>query len=101
MRLGGSDGPGDLRADVAADLLGFVVADPGLECGQQAGVLVRAPGEGLKTLALLEEVWALLVEEALLGGGGALHLCWLGQAAQGQQEQDNTLHCMDTRITVG
>ena len=47
MRLGGSDSPGDLSPDVAADLPGFVVADLGLEFGPQTGVLVRAPGKGL------------------------------------------------------
>ena len=98
MRLGGSDSPGDLRPDVAADLLGFVVADLGLEFGPQTGVLVRAPGKGLETLALLEEVGALLVEEALRGGG-ALPLCWLDPGTQGQQ-QDKTLHRTDIRITV-
>ena len=98
MRLGGSDSPGDLSPDVAADLPGFVVADLGLEFGPQTGVLVRALGKGLETLALLEEVGALLVEEALRGGG-ALPLCWLDHGTQGQQ-QDKTLHRTDTRITV-
>ena len=98
MRLGGSDRPGDLSPDVAADLLGIVITDPGLESVHQTAALVRAPGKGLKTLVLLEEVGALLVEEALRGGG-ALPLCWLDRGTQGQQ-QDKTLHRTDIRITV-
>ena len=98
MWLCGSYRAGDLSPYVAADLLGVVVTDPGLQSGQQPGALGCALGKGLKTLVLLEEVGALLVEEALRGGG-ALPLYWLDHGTQGQQ-QDKTLHRTDTRITV-
>ena len=56
---------------------------PGLEPVHQTPALVGAPVEGLKTLVLLEEVWALL-EHAALHGGGALALQWLALRPQGQ-----------------
>ena len=98
MRLSGSDRPGDLSPNVAADLLGVIIADPGLESGLQTVALCRVLGKGLKTLALLEEVRALLVDDALRGGG-AWPRYWLDQSTKGQ-EKDHTLHCRDTRRTV-
>ena len=83
MWLCGSYRAGDLSPYVAADLLGVVVADPGLQSGHQPGALGCALSKGLETLVLLEEVRALL-EDAALHGGGALPKHWLALCPQGQ-----------------
>ena len=100
MGFGVSDGAGDLSPDGATHLLRVRFADPGLEPVHQTPALVGAPVEGLKTLLLLEEVWAVL-GHAALHGGGALALQWLALRPQGQgQQRDHTLHHTGTRITV-
>ena len=100
MGFGVSDGAGDLSPDGATHLLRVCFADPGLEPVHQTPALVGAPGEGIETLVLTEEVGALL-EHATLHGGGALPLFCMALRPQGQgQQRDHTLHHTGTRITV-